>query len=311
MNQVLLDRLDALRTGPALGTGSLQVFPLLGERQGDLRYVLLEDGLESGYVEVRELERSKVSSLLVINHGGLPVLLLDGDELAGGKQNRIVNGTTLAPPGETELPVSCVEAGRWNAVSRRFSARTVGYPALRAAKAEQVRRSLRSRGVHEADQGMVWTEIRQRQHEQRVSSCTGAMADLYEQRRDELDEYERAIPYADGAVGMITAVGGRVAALECFDSPRTMRGLWSKLVRAAALDALAAPAGPQIDSRRAGSLLGAAHRAEIERFPSPGLGTDLRLRGRGIVGSALVHEGVVVHCVLFRVHRTRRAHRFG
>ena len=62
-----------------------------------------------------------VPQLLAVNSGDLPILIVDGEELAGAKQNRILNASVLlAPKSETVIPVSCTEQGRWAYASREF-----------------------------------------------------------------------------------------------------------------------------------------------------------------------------------------------
>jgi hypothetical protein len=68
-------------------------------------------------------EAGSVPELLVKNLAPSPVLILDGEELIGAKQNRIVNLAILVAAGQTlRIPVSCVEAGRWVHRSREFAA---------------------------------------------------------------------------------------------------------------------------------------------------------------------------------------------
>ena len=93
-------------------------------------------------------DAGQVSALKVDVKGAVPVLLLDGEELIGAKQNRVVNLTILAPPRRTTvIPVSCVESGRWRHVSRGFaSAPRAQFAEGRAAKMRQVTASLTMTG---------------------------------------------------------------------------------------------------------------------------------------------------------------------
>src|SRR5262245_1039114 len=103
-----------------------------------------------------------VPELRVKNSGDRPVLILDGEELIGAKQNRIVNVTILvAPQSEIVIPVSCVEAGRWS-YSRRASFAAAGRvlnPEIRYRKAEAVTKNLKERQVRSADQRAVWDGV--------------------------------------------------------------------------------------------------------------------------------------------------------
>ncbi len=144
MSTTLLQRIDRLRVGEPRIHSSLTVFPIVGPRDGEVSYDLLQDALESGTLEVSEQGSASVNSLLAINRGKHPVLILDGEELVGGKQNRMVNSSVLVSPGRTVLPVSCVEQGRWHDATPSFTTREASYPSLRREKTEQVQSSLRT-----------------------------------------------------------------------------------------------------------------------------------------------------------------------
>ena len=76
------------------------------------RYVLLEQAITRGTLTITEVsEAGSVPYLQAVNKGPWPVLIFDGEELVGAKQNRIANATILVGVGKTVLPVSCVEAG--------------------------------------------------------------------------------------------------------------------------------------------------------------------------------------------------------
>jgi hypothetical protein len=102
------------------------MFPLVlrnDEQPGVAGYRTLDDALSRGEVEITEIsEQGSVPELQLVNRGSRPVLIVDGEELVGAKQNRVVNLTILvAAQPELTIPVSCVEAGRWRAKSRAFS----------------------------------------------------------------------------------------------------------------------------------------------------------------------------------------------
>ena len=96
--------------------GGLSVFPLTAKERPSLDYQLLADGLKEGLVSVREVSQGgSVPDLAVENRADRPVLIVDGEELVGAKQNRVANLTLLVAAGKTTIiPVSCVEAGRWS-----------------------------------------------------------------------------------------------------------------------------------------------------------------------------------------------------
>ena len=90
-----------------------------------------------------------------------PLLLLDGEELIGAKQNRILNTTVLvAAHTEVTIPVSCVEQGRWGYRGRQLRPGDASlYASLRARKVAWVSQSIRAGQGHTADQGEVWAHL--------------------------------------------------------------------------------------------------------------------------------------------------------
>lgn len=302
MSNVLLERFNGLWVGHPVTHGAVTIFPLTGGRQGQIEYILMDEAVKAGHLVVRELPSPTVPELLAVSSSPTPVLLMDGEILVGGWQHRTLNSTVFAPRGQTVLPVSCVEQGRWQDVAKQFSASESSYPSFRVARAAQVHDSLQSSGKHVSNQSAVWQSIHQRQQATGVKSATGAMSDIYINRRDAIAAFERALPYPDGAVGAIVAIGGRIVSLEVVDSPRTMRKLWGKLVRASAVDALSSPVGSPVDIKRAVRMLHRARLAQFEWYRTPGIGEDVRVVGNGVMGAALLHDGIVVHAALFRLH---------
>jgi hypothetical protein len=133
---------------------NLTVYPLVGP-SGFQEFLLLGQALGDGLVTISEVSAGgSVPRLLLDNRAPLPVLLLEGEHLVGCKQNRVLNTSVLAPPkAKLELPVSCVEQGRWDWDRANFQRSAHGMAAeIRAAKVQQVSRSLRDEGMAMSDQ---------------------------------------------------------------------------------------------------------------------------------------------------------------
>ena len=137
----------------------LEVFPLRRPNGHAPTCALIDELLERDEAEIAETsEGGRVPTIKVLNKSPHDALILDGTELHGARQNRMVNLTIIAGRGtETFIPVSCVEAGRWSYRSRRFSSskRTVA-SRLRNLKAHHVAQRLACSGAPTADQGEVW-----------------------------------------------------------------------------------------------------------------------------------------------------------
>jgi len=230
------------------------------------------------------------------------ILLLDGEELVGAKQNRVLNTTILlAPKSKTRIPVSCVEQGRWRYASPGFKSAGHSPPRTRARKSPDVSRSLRAHGRAAADQGAVWEDVAGHLAALDVHSPTMALHAAREQHADRLEAYFEAMRYPAGARGVFVAIRGRFAAMDLFDKAETLEKLWSRLVTAYAMDALAVrhrPAkaessvSPQAVIEWVGQL-------SCDPCPSVGVGEDWRFGSDELVGQALVAEGVAVHLCVF------------
>lgn len=294
-----------LRLGGPITEGALALVPVYAEGAAKtLQYRTLARAIALGEVTVTEAPQATVPTLQLTNTGALPILIIDGEEVVGGKQNRVVNTSLLVPAKSTfDLPVSCVEHGRWHDVGPAFDAGETAYPRLRSQKLEQVAASYATRGAPVADQAAVWEEVADRHRRVGSRSDTGAMRDAYAERQDDLARAEERFRCPeDNAVGVVALVGGRAACADVFDQADTLRGYWPRLVRSYALEALgAAVAPPSTDSAR--RLLHRPLKAERTAFRSPGLGQDVRINGNGVVGAALVCDEVAIHTAPFRRRR--------
>ncbi len=238
---ILDDAFDGITLGAAQHFENLSVLPLIGRQGGEPRYDTLDHALGAGSLRVTETsDAGSVPEIRVLNHGARPVLIIDGDELVGAKQNRTVNLTILVPAqSDLVVPVTCVEAGRWHARSGQFaSAQRTHFAEGRAAKSRQVTQSLRTRGVAAADQGQVWSAIAAKAERLQARSSTEAMSDVFEAHAAGVDAYVRAITPTERQCGAVFVIDGRALGLDLFDSAHTFRAMLPRLVRGYAIDAI-------------------------------------------------------------------------
>jgi hypothetical protein len=285
---------------------NLTVFPLLGETIREPRYLTLGEALEKGLILIREVGRhGSVPDLEVENRADRPVLLLDGEELVGAKQNRVLNLTVLVPAGKTiSIPVSCVEMGRWHRVSPSFTdSDSAQFAGGRAAKARTVTQSLAMTGEPTSDQSQVWNEIAAKMGRMGTRSPTSAMRSLYEGHRVTLGDYLSHFPMERNQLGGCFAVGPRVLGLELFDSPTSFRRLFPKILRSYAIEAIEIrPKEFSAPGREAAEAFRhAVARAGVGRYPAVGLGEALRITEPGLAGGGLAWEERLVHAVAFAV----------
>ena len=274
-------------------------------------YVTLDEALAGGHFEVTEVsEDGRVPELQVSNTGNQPVLLLDGEELIGAKQNRIVNLTILVP-AETKLPipVTCVEAGRWRHRSRKFaSSGHAHYSRARARKVAQVSQSLAQTGTARSDQQWIWADIAAKAERLAVNSDTSAMSNLFDAHQPAIDEYVTAFRVVDGQCGAVFLLDSIPVGLDLFESEVVLRKLMPKLLRSHALDAVdtfdpRAPKHAVADRRDAAQafVLSVSKAAEghSRMFPTVGLGQTMRVDDGAGAAAALLVDGAVIHLAAF------------
>ena len=210
---------ETLKAGDPVGHLNLTLVPLRGERHGQLLYALSSDAFASGTLVVTEVsEGGSVPELLAVNQAQQLILLIDGEELVGAKQNRILNTSVLLPAAsKTRIPVSCVEQGRWHHLSAFFSAGSHSPSRLRARKSHDVSRSYQAVGAARSDQGAVLEEVADNLRSSGSHSPTLAMHDVIEQRHESLDGFTQALAYPENACGVLAAINGRFVAMDVFD----------------------------------------------------------------------------------------------
>lgn len=310
----LQDFLASASIGQAIQYGSLTIFPLNVTNGHQAGYTTLDKALQTQQLQVSEVtEGGSVPDLHVSNKADQPVLMILGEELVGAKQNRTLNTTILVPAeAELDIPVTCVEQGRWAYRSRLFdSSGHTSHSKLRQSKMESTTRSLHAGSGYRADQSEVWGEVMRSMDAHSSSSPTHAMHDTYQQQAGNLKAYVDALADLNGAHGVVAVIGNEVVGADIFDTPETLADLWPKLARSYALDALetdrTAPINPERGPEQAASspdtaleFLQKAMEAQQETFASVGLGQDVRLTSEAVIGSGLVWNEQVVHVNLFR-----------
>lgn len=282
--------------------GPLAVFPLFGPT-ARLEYQSFADGAAQG-VSIKELaDGASVNDLVVHNPTSLPVLLFEGEEVLGAQQNRTFDVSVLVGAHATlRVPVSCVEAGRWDGSrhSEDFApAPQAAYPSLRRLKNEAVHASVVRGAEARADQGAVWEEVDHKLDALFAAAPTRAMDDGYQARRGELADLTGACSLKPQQTGMLVAIGGEFTVLDCVSQPRVLGSLYRPLVQGYALDALGAPElqPPDLDAAR--EFVEAVLAAPILERDGVGLGRDVRLDQVDVTGAGVVSTGELIQLSAF------------
>jgi hypothetical protein len=204
------------------------------------------------------VDGARVNQLVLVNNSKRPLLLLAGEIVTGGKQDRIIGKDRLVPAESDpiDLSVFCVEPGRWMGSSAKFNAPLASGAAIGA----MVQPSVRSKAMADKDQKQVWDEVAKARAgaAESVSVASGtpielttsSYAGMVENRavKEQIDsvaapleqDYRSVIGQLrdKNAVGVVVAVNGQIIWADVFASTRLLEKYWPKLVRSYAAESM-------------------------------------------------------------------------
>ena len=211
---------------------NLLIHPISGPSENGIEISSLEDILSDSGGEFNELEPPDINRISFFNNADSPVLMLDGEEVIGSLQNRILAGSTMVMPrAKTEIPVICAEEGRWESIGS-FGTGYCSYPTIRAILS---RRGKKSNGL----QKKIWNEIERKLTVTKTLSTTSSMHDIYNSLDDEVMRYlEDFQGLGPDTMGFIGIAGRRILGCDMFLNNTVYRRFEKKLMRSYALDAI-------------------------------------------------------------------------
>jgi hypothetical protein len=270
---------------------NVSIFPVVSASSQDTSpFLTLEEGLGSGEVIVREQgaegmvrgrdgrivdlpqhnTSARVSQLVLINRSKRPLLLIAGELVSGGKQDRVIGQDRIVPSGAPPLPldVFCVEHGRWTGVSQFAAAKTIVHPSVRERaavdqKQQEVWDAVRSGTTRKAAPGAPAPRMSMGDIQEAIASngSTEAYEKIYVSRAvgvsidDFVAEVERRFASAtrglrgERVVGVVVAYGEEIAWSDIFASGDLFDQYWRKLARSYTVEALARPTYRAVASR--------------------------------------------------------------
>lgn len=283
----------SVQLGEAVRYRGIGIAPLFPHTAPRADYVTLADALPLG-LRIEELDATgSVPELRLVNPTGLRVLLHDGEELVGGKQNRILDVTVLVEAGATlTIPVSCVERGRWSRRAAGVSlAPHASHPELRRRKAERLSADRARRG---AAQAAVWAAVAEKSERLGVLSRTGAQSDAYAARGGDIAALAARFPLQPGQCGMVLALAGRPVCLDLVSRPDAFARLHPRILAGHLMDAIEHLDRPDASPAEIAAFVGRATTGAWLAGPAVGLGEDLRLTDDDLLGSGLALDGEVL-----------------
>jgi len=341
--------LEAGEVAPASGysllspirSGNLTVFPVVASKSYDtVEFLTLDEGLRSGDVVVTEagqarglirhrprdpaipqpMRDAEVNRLVLVNNSKRPLLLLAGEIVTGGKQDRVIGKDRIVPPESdpVDLSVFCVEPGRWVAANGKSD---FGYSAGSALGllASPV---VRSKAMGAKDQQQVWDSVRTSQRAMAESvEVTGAAPAVnsttsYARVMDNQEVQKQVDAVAEpvrrnyesvirqlrdkNAVGVVVAVNGEIVWADMFASTQLLQKYWPKLARSYATEAVVTRAkGGEASSKDAQKFLNELQGRHETAETEPGIYRQSEITGDGFkvfeLTSLLPKTGFPVH----------------
>jgi hypothetical protein len=287
-----------VEVGSQVEIGGLSVFPITSVNKVGPAFLTGPEAFEAGLIEVSELDPPEVPSLAITNHADVPILLVEGEMLVGGDQNRTMNVTVLCPPhARIVVPVSCVEAGRWG-MRRTVSESNKHAPgSLRAAKIANLEPRMGPNPSRQSDQGRVWDEVERQSMAHDVYSGTSALDDVQEEVEDRIADQLDKVKALPDQIGVVCTIGERVVGLDLFDKPATLDKYLRGIVAGHTLDAQL----PVSDSASISAIerfLAQVDASGYDAGKGVGLGEEILLHGE-IAGIGLSYEKCLIHLAAF------------
>jgi len=328
-------------------SGNLTVFPVVAGKSYDTaQFLTLDEGIRSGEVVVAEsgqaqglirrpgmrphpypVRDAQVNQLVLINNSRRPLLLLAGEIVTGGKQDRVIGKDRIVPAESdpVDLSVFCVEPGRWTAAAGKpnFDNAAVGGTSLLASPA------VRAKAMAAKDQQQVWDEVRKSQHamsevvtvqgatpqaESAVSEINATSSYARVMGNKEVSRqvtsvaeplqrnYESVIRQLRdrNAVGVVVAVNGEVVWADLFASTQLLQKYWPKLVQSYATEAVITRAkAAEVSQRQAQKFLDELQGRHETADTEPGVYRQSEITGDGFkvfeLTSLLPQTGYALH----------------
>jgi hypothetical protein len=328
------DQQPAFKVLAPIVRGNLAVFPVVADRSYDTaQFITLDEGVRSGQVTVTEAgdqpglvrpghslpprnQGAEVNRLVLYNNSPHALLLLAGEIVTGGKQDRVIGSDHIVPPdtGPIDLGVFCVEPGRWVASSDKFG----------SMGAQMAQPSVRTPAMAERNQNDVWANVRS-SNAKMASSLGGAEAAAVPQTSSYAKVFESApverkvASYggseseqailrelrSKGAVGVVVAINGRVLWADLFANTDLLTKYWPKLMRSYVAEAITSGnSGPAADLREAQLFVDSLNggREIVETEASVYRRTDVTGEGYRVfeLVSLLPKTGFTVHITKMR-----------
>lgn len=268
---------------------NVAIVPIKTPANHSIDLLTLQKGFELDLVKVKECEHSTVNTIIVENTSVVPLILVDGEEIVGGDQNRIMDATILiGPESKMKVPVNCTEHGRWGFKHHFKQSENIANYRTRLAKRQAFQNST---SVQQA----VWNAIDELEIDRSFSSPTQAMSESYEDAKADLNEFLDAFKTVDGQSGVVVLIDGKIMGFEVFLNSDIYRQYHEKILKSYLIDAKISDNVFTINTDAIESLIREVENCEFEESQTTGLENRFEFKNDDGVGTLYTYHGKTVH----------------
>ena len=272
---------------------NLAVIPLKTQRSY-IDMLTLKKGLELGLVEVKECETSQVNTVIVKNNAVAPLILIDGEEIIGGNQNRIINSTILLEANsEMAVPVSCTEKGRWAYKSEFKQSEYMANYNTRKAKRYAEKTSQHTQDV-------IWSSINQLEVENSFASPTSAMEESYENLKSTHESIIHEFEVESEQNGVLIILNGEIQGFEIFLNPEIYREFHKKILKSYIIDSKIEKHTFAVNVDEAKDIISKTFTSSYEKRENLGLEEIFEFENDDGIGTVYAYQNKIIHMSYFQ-----------
>lgn len=269
---------------------NMTVVPILSDTNTPFDVLDLKEGLKMGLVKIEECDNSNIEQVKLKNNSISPLILLDGEEIAGSLQNRIISQTMIiAPKSEIKIPVNCSEKGR-NTYKSEFH--YSNYMANSNTRRKKVYNKNKLR------QNVVWSSIDNLEKDKNTCSKTNALRDSYEKNKYDIDSYLKHFKMENNQIGVICIVENKVG-LEIFNNHSLYEKYNEMLLRSYIIDS-SNKEKINISNKELENILDSINDDSFIKKEAVGLGKYYKISNSYGNGHILIYENNMVHASFFK-----------
>lgn len=273
---------------------NMAIIPIKTTPNYKLDMITLKKALELGLAEVKECEQSTVNTLIVENNAVTPLILIDGEEVIGGDQNRLVNSTILvAPKSEIKIPVSCTERGRWAYKSEFKDSEYIANYETRRAKMSAIR-------LKKPVQNTVWSSIDCLEDMNEYKSPTSAMTESYDKLKIDHNNFIKAFTIENDQNGVVIILNGEIKGFELFLNSEIYKEFHEKILKSYLIDAKNENTTFSINIDEIKLVLDNAIASNFEKKESEGLEEAYEFENESGFGKLYSYSQEIIHWSYFK-----------